>query len=121
RARIQHLLHEVAELPLALRARLRQERACVRDDVAGCPAPDETDIRGRLLVDTAETQIGNRLGRRLDRRSSFLGRDPRMRRAPAFRIRPSSTTGRSSPEGGTVSRWAQKNSGVPSVVASIRA
>src|SRR5438034_3471452 len=45
---------------------------------------------------------------------------PRMVPA-AFRTTPSSTTGSIGPVGGTVSRWAQKKSGVPSPLPSIPA
>ena len=169
------------------------------------PPRDQADVRGRLLVEPAEPEVGDRAGGGLDRGAALLGDHARVRRAaveadgsssartarrgsrrrsappgrrrsrarassrvwskapapsrptssigvktsstpacgresstsrraasiiattadllsaprivpPAFRTTPSSTTGSSGPCGGTVSRWAQRKSGVPPFV-----
>src|SRR5215212_1732283 len=70
--RLEHLLDELAELALVMAARLGRERAVLRHDVAGRAAADLADIRGRLLVQTAEPKIGDRPRCRSDRRAPFL-------------------------------------------------
>src|SRR5207248_7762213 len=72
RDRILHLLHEVGELTVVVRARLGDERAPFRDDVRGRAAADLADVRGRLLVDPAEPHLGDRAGGSGDRGPTFL-------------------------------------------------
>src|SRR5438067_5121711 len=50
-SRIEHLLHDVLQLLRVVRASLDEERAPLRDDVAGGAALDEPDVRGRLIID----------------------------------------------------------------------
>src|SRR4051794_16120318 len=76
RERIDHLLHELAELPLVVRTRLGAERAPLRDDVAPAAAFDQADVRRRLVVETPEPEIGD------------CPRSGRDRRTPRFRIHP---------------------------------
>src|SRR4051794_25629259 len=76
RERIDHLLHQLAELPLVVRTRLGAERAPLRDDVAPATAFDQADVRRRLVVETPEPEIGD------------CPRSGRDRRTPLFRIHP---------------------------------
>src|SRR5206468_9452284 len=65
RKRVDHLLDEIAELALVVRARFGTQRAPLGDDVPGASALDQPDVRGRLVVDTAEPEVGDRTrGRR---------------------------------------------------------
>src|SRR5581483_4094442 len=80
RADVEHLLHELAELALVMAARLRDERASLRNDVPRRATGDDPDVRRRLLVHAAEPQVRDRLRRGLDRRPSLLRRHARMRR-----------------------------------------
>ena len=63
---VEHLLDGLAEAALVLGARLRLERAPLGDDVAARTADDRADVRGRLVVDPAEPQVGDRLRGGLD-------------------------------------------------------
>src|SRR5919109_2792407 len=69
---VDHFLDEVGELALVVRTRLSVERAPLRDDVAGGAAADDPDVRGGLVVDTAEAQIGDRARGRNHGRTPFL-------------------------------------------------
>src|SRR5437588_1128271 len=54
RDRVEHLLDELGELALVVRARLGEERAPLGDDVPGRAAFDQADVGGRLVVDPAQ-------------------------------------------------------------------
>ena len=77
---VEHLLDEVGELARVVRARLRLELAPLRDDVAGAAARDRADVRGRLLVDPAEPQVGDRARGGGDRGAALLRHHPGVRR-----------------------------------------
>ena len=80
RERVEHLLDEIGELARVVRARLRLELAPLGDDVARAAAADQADVRGRLLVDPAEPQVGDRARRGRDRGAPLLRDHPRVRR-----------------------------------------
>jgi hypothetical protein len=50
------------------------------DDVARRSALDQADVGGRLLVDAAESEVGDGAGRGRDRRSALLRVHARVRR-----------------------------------------
>src|SRR5919201_6260001 len=70
RDRLEHLLHELAELSLVVATRLRGERAALGNDVAGGSAHDLADVGRRLLVEPPETQVGDRARRPGDGRAA---------------------------------------------------
>ena len=80
RERVERLLDELRELALVARAGVDGETAAGRHDVESASALDQAGVRGRLLVDAAEPEIGDRARRRDDRRASVLRVDPRVGR-----------------------------------------
>ena len=64
---------------------LGEERARVRNDVAGRAPRDDADVRTRLRVDTAQAEVRDGARRGGDRRAPVLGNHARMRRAAAER------------------------------------
>src|SRR6266487_568936 len=85
RDRLQHLLDQLAELALVVAAGLGGERAALGDDVPGRTAVNLADVRGRLLVEAAEPEIGDRTRSRGDGGAPFLRVHARMRRPAAER------------------------------------
>ena len=85
RDRLEHLLHELREARLVVRARLPDEPAVVGDDVHGDASLDHADVRGRLLVDLAEPEVGDRARRGRDRVPALLGMHPGVRGAAVER------------------------------------
>ncbi len=81
--RVDHLLDERGERLRLVGARLGDDGAELGDDVARRPAGDQPDVRGRLVVEPAQAQIGDGACRSRDGRASVLGAHPRMRGASA--------------------------------------
>src|SRR5205085_3376009 len=80
RDRVEHLLDDILELALVVRPRFREKRAPLGHDVAGGTALDDADVRGRLLVDPPEPQVGDRARGGRDRGTAVLRIHARMRR-----------------------------------------
>ena len=80
--RLEHLLNQIGELSLVLRARLGEEGAPLRDDVPRGPAVDDADIRRRLVVDTAEAEVGDALAAAAIAERPSSGIHARMGRPP---------------------------------------
>src|SRR4029079_16264397 len=69
---LEHLARQVDGLRLVVRAHLCREGAPLRDDVSRGAARDDSHVCARLLVDTAETEVGDRPRRSGDGRAAVL-------------------------------------------------